>query len=1094
MSSLQIQYDYESVPRYPESDPSMFGFNLQTREVTTQVSPNFVRTLFGWSLKEDGSFGGSPLEKDGNGNLISKSGGMIKQVSIENFYVIFILDRPVSNEEAKNYLLVFKEGLLSWNPRLTVTDIEGLKTIAEDETFLWNIYGRFKTSSSNPLYYLQKFYIKFSSSGQAVSVTDSQVDGTETLINIGYGKFQNVSANGLFPSLINDITHPLPPRSSPEEILAKLRAVVPTFAPQPSFPGMQPAGFAPQPLPFASQRSGGFPSTGPQLQPFQPFTPPGQVGQPNLLRPAAPQLSAFGMNPPQPGLPQFNSQPGLPQFNSQPGLPQFNQQPMNQFNQQSGLPQFNQQPMSQFNQQSGGFNSQSGGFSQYQQQNIGDPIEAKFNEITANNKQNVSKFRDTVLNVGPKYINLLTGKPIEGSKGAIKFIVTKFPQPGDSWHQYDNEGKPQYKLDTNPGEPGFRYAINTAAKSFFSDVKNESALNHPNIQKIFQLLLNYVHTQFPGGNETVYSGPSTQYCQQQYNGNAFSAQGGQPGQFNQPGQMFQQQMQSSYAQPPMSFGPSGSLNPTAFNVNSHPNTINTNSTVGPAAFAASRTGQPMLGLAPLINSSQPISQLAQNMTNMSLNQEKVNLYKLSLDDLDAYADFDFFASNIPTREIEVLDGDTVRLASIFTLHDLSESHRVLKRSDKKVCSLTGQCNEDVGFVAKYKIRAKGIDAAEHDTFEGQLAGVLVIALFAVLEYKGIQLVADLHGGDKYGRVLADVYALVNGERKNVFASLLNITVPDPTDNNISHHLAVAYEGDSKSAEMRLLKHVNGAKVSVDKLKEQDVFELVKIYLPQLLASLGVDDFDIDSLQNLNSFGKLPQPVASNVAAAQPMGQQTSFQQNFPQPMGQQTGFLKPAFPQPIAQQGLSQQTGFLKPALAQQPAFPSTGGFAPQGLPQQTGFLTQAAPQQPGYPSTGGFAPQGMSQPGFPSTGGFLKPALTQQPTFPSTGGFTPQSMSQPTFPSTGGFAPQSMSQPTFPTPNTFSTPNFSSAATANPSFGIPAYGGSNSVYETPYDDSYDNDVNEEENSNDYEEGFNQDDDEENNVNYEDEEGENDLF
>lgn len=140
------------------------------------------------------------------------------------------------------------------------------------------------------------------------------------------------------------------------------------------------------------------------------------------------------------------------------------------------------------------------------------------------------------------------------------------------------------------------------------------------------------------------------------------------------------------------------------------------------------------------------------------------------------------------RIISVIDGDTITMVLYLDLHGLSIGRQVTYERKKQIMAPALCENKDTGFFTAFRCRLYGIDSAEKNTEEGQLAKKIMMDKYTSLHgyvfYK-------IRSFDKYGRALVDLYEDSSYTR---YINDLLLGYPD------SRHriLATPYFGGTKS--------------------------------------------------------------------------------------------------------------------------------------------------------------------------------------------------------------------------------------------------------------------------------------------------------
>lgn len=161
------------------------------------------------------------------------------------------------------------------------------------------------------------------------------------------------------------------------------------------------------------------------------------------------------------------------------------------------------------------------------------------------------------------------------------------------------------------------------------------------------------------------------------------------------------------------------------------------------------------------------------------------------------------------RMMRVIDGDTYDIACYLTLRGLQTSINENRRFAGNQAILTD--NPDAGFFTRLITRLEGIDTAEKNTIQGQLAKHLVIN-FAT-ENKDFVYV-ELHEDEKYGRTMVSIY---NNADKTINLKDLLLKYRHPRYGKVAEE----YFGGTKSEWTKSLPtyHIVGGKL-VDENKQE----------------------------------------------------------------------------------------------------------------------------------------------------------------------------------------------------------------------------------------------------------------------------------
>ena len=160
--------------------------------------------------------------------------------------------------------------------------------------------------------------------------------------------------------------------------------------------------------------------------------------------------------------------------------------------------------------------------------------------------------------------------------------------------------------------------------------------------------------------------------------------------------------------------------------------------------------------------------------------------------------FGFYGLKTKARVEEVIDGDTLALSFIVKIKDLSEKKACGRGHNqfKSTALTSNNCNSNI--IIKKKARLAEIDAAEHDTIQGQLATFYMKELF---NKTNNYVYIDIIKMDKYERLVVKVYS--DPEYNNC----LNFHLIDKSYGKYGI-IALKYNGDSKSDYMVNLSKMN----------------------------------------------------------------------------------------------------------------------------------------------------------------------------------------------------------------------------------------------------------------------------------------------
>lgn len=186
--------------------------------------------------------------------------------------------------------------------------------------------------------------------------------------------------------------------------------------------------------------------------------------------------------------------------------------------------------------------------------------------------------------------------------------------------------------------------------------------------------------------------------------------------------------------------------------------------------------------------------------------ESSDIESVPLDVINNMCEFNFIDISGKGRIVEVIDGDTVRLLAGIDIDLMSKGRYVKDGRQSKVPKILKYpliTTKDAPHIfIILKARLNGIDAAEHDTYQGQYVKDEMTRLFASL---GNIVYFTLRKPDKYGRTLVDLYAEPE-HTTYLNYHLLNKDVPN---------LGICvepYSGGTKSDYMKSLPLISGAKI------------------------------------------------------------------------------------------------------------------------------------------------------------------------------------------------------------------------------------------------------------------------------------------
>ena len=181
--------------------------------------------------------------------------------------------------------------------------------------------------------------------------------------------------------------------------------------------------------------------------------------------------------------------------------------------------------------------------------------------------------------------------------------------------------------------------------------------------------------------------------------------------------------------------------------------------------------------------------------------------------IQSLCNFTLINLRVKAKVVYVVDGDTVDLAFFLPFQHLTRSHLVGRGLNKRPMqpALTYRPDPDNrlftngersdpkgersdGMVVRYRCRLNGIDAAEKETQQGQLAKRLMTEKFQSLG-NTIYIIGSTM--DLYGRLLVDLFEDAQYQR-NFTRYLLNVNDP------VLGRIAEPYEGGTKSQYMKNL--------------------------------------------------------------------------------------------------------------------------------------------------------------------------------------------------------------------------------------------------------------------------------------------------
>ena len=147
----------------------------------------------------------------------------------------------------------------------------------------------------------------------------------------------------------------------------------------------------------------------------------------------------------------------------------------------------------------------------------------------------------------------------------------------------------------------------------------------------------------------------------------------------------------------------------------------------------------------------------------------------------------------------VIDGDTYEIDVFIPLMELTKKITYgREREARKRAHFNLPFDPKLGFYTTLTCRINGVDAAESDTVEGQLATKLMIQYFKSLKNQIYYRIS--HKADKCGRTLMDLYSDPQMKVK-CMDHLLTLKTED------GRPIAMPYDGGTKSKEMTSLPKV-----------------------------------------------------------------------------------------------------------------------------------------------------------------------------------------------------------------------------------------------------------------------------------------------
>lgn len=183
------------------------------------------------------------------------------------------------------------------------------------------------------------------------------------------------------------------------------------------------------------------------------------------------------------------------------------------------------------------------------------------------------------------------------------------------------------------------------------------------------------------------------------------------------------------------------------------------------------------------------------------------------------------------RVVRILDADTLQILFFVKISELS-AHRehgrargrgVEKKKEMKVPIITQ--HHSAGFFSLFTCRINSIDAAEHNTVQGQFATLLLEDYIKKLNNI---VYIKIEKFDKYGRMLANIYSdkkytqlisdkLVDTKIKEIYKIILqnDIKFDKSLTNDDLSIIALSYSGDTKDCRFKKLPLVSNNFINRD---------------------------------------------------------------------------------------------------------------------------------------------------------------------------------------------------------------------------------------------------------------------------------------
>jgi len=151
-----------------------------------------------------------------------------------------------------------------------------------------------------------------------------------------------------------------------------------------------------------------------------------------------------------------------------------------------------------------------------------------------------------------------------------------------------------------------------------------------------------------------------------------------------------------------------------------------------------------------------------------------DIEKVPMEQLEALCTFSLLGIKTKAKIVDIVDGDTFDLAFFIPLTELMSLREEKKRGKGlRMVRPVLAASEAKGFFTKMRCRLNGIDAAEHDTAQGQEAIKVVTNKFNSINNI---VYLQCYQFDKYGRLLVELYEDVN-YLKSINQQFLNTVHP-----------------------------------------------------------------------------------------------------------------------------------------------------------------------------------------------------------------------------------------------------------------------------------------------------------------------------